>query len=108
MRGLLRVSAALACAVAIFGIGSAGASDFHATVFLKGCASPVPVGGQLLCTYKISNTLDSTHDTIRVTALSDAVDGSIPVALGNVLPALQLVLSRGASCSGGGGSGTTA
>src|SRR5689334_10416944 len=99
MRGLLRLTACLALAFALLGVGSGQASDFHGVAFLKGCATPVPVGVPMSCTARIMNTLDSTHDTIRVTGLTDVVNGSAgQVNSGNILSTTQLVFSGPVSC----------
>jgi hypothetical protein len=109
MRGFLRLSAISVAVFALLAIGSAQASESHTIVFLKGCASPVPVGDQLSCTVRIMNTLDSTHDTIRVTGLVDTVNGSGgQVSGGNVLSSTALVFSGPVSCVGGTGAGTPA
>ena len=68
LRGLLGLCV-VATALA-FGPGSALAA-FHGIATAKGCTSPVKIGDPYTCAVQISNSVDTGHDTVRVTGLSD-------------------------------------
>ena len=90
----------------VFGAGSALAA-FHGIATAKGCTSPVKIGDPYTCAVQISNSVDTGHDTVRVTGLSDTVNsagGAVPT--GNILGTTGLVFSGAVVCSGGSGSGT--
>src|SRR4051794_2249234 len=91
-----------------FGVPSALAA-FHGIGVAKSCTSPVKIGAAYTCQVQILNLVDTAHDTLRVTGLSDTVNSSSgPVATGNILPSTGLVFNGPVSCTGGTGSGTSA
>ncbi len=107
MSGALRLSVALVSVLAVLGIGTASASEFHGIGFVKGCPSPVPIGGPYSCTYRIFNTFDTTQDTLRVTSITDTVEGAVAFSTsGNILTVGALVFSGPVACTGGSGAGT--
>jgi uncharacterized repeat protein (TIGR01451 family) len=99
--------AALLC-VCVFGVGSAAAQGaFHGIVFAKGCDSPTAIGSPLNCAYTVLNTVDTAHDTLTISGLSDTVHAaSGDTSSGNILSALQLVFNGAVTCTGGSGAGT--
>src|SRR4051794_8931678 len=87
----------------------AQAQQFHGIAFAKACDSPTSVGAPYNCSYAILNVVDTGQDTVAVTGLTDQVHAaSGDVNSGNILPALQLVFTGGATCTGGTGAGTAA
>src|SRR6476646_1725071 len=105
-----RVLLGLVSAVALlaFGVvGSQAALGQHGIAFVKGCDSPTNIGDPYNCSYTILNIVDTVHDTLKVTGLSDQVHSAGgDVNSGNVLPALQLIFSGAVTCVGGSGAGT--
>src|SRR5882757_8219609 len=101
--GLVGVSALLA-----FGVVSASAQNaFHGIAFTKGCDSPVNIGDPYTCAYSILNVVDTAHDDLKITGLSDQVHAaSGDVNSGNILSALELVFTGPVTCVGGSGLGT--
>src|SRR5690242_5299838 len=99
MRSHVRSRVLLGLGVSIvilaFGVGAAAAqSAFHGIGFVKGCDSPTQVGSPYNCSYTILNVVDTAHDTMQITGLSDQVHAaSGDVNSGNILPALQLIFS---------------
>src|SRR3954451_1616071 len=108
----LKTLAGLVAAVALltFGVvGSQAALGQHGIAFVKGCDSPTNIGDPYSCSYTILNVVDTVHDTLKVTGLSDQVHSAGgDVNSGNILPALQLVFSGAVNCVGGSGAGTGA
>ena len=91
-----------------FGVPSALAA-FHGIGVAKGCTSPVKIGDPYTCSVQILNLVDTAHDTLRVTGLSDIVLASGgPVATGNILPSTGLIFNGAVTCTGGSGAGTIA
>src|SRR5215470_3248917 len=43
---------------------------------LKDCQSPIHVGDPYSCEFEISNTVQTSHNTVTVTSLSDTVNAS--------------------------------
>jgi hypothetical protein len=99
------------CAVTIvllYSVGGASAA-FHGVAQAKQCVSPVKIGDPYVCTGQILNVVDTAHDTIRVTGLSDTVNaagGAVPT--GNILASTGLVFTGAVTCVGGSGAGTFA
>ena len=90
----------------VLGAGNASAA-FHGIATAKGCVSPVKVGDPYTCAVQILNSVDTGHDTVRVTGLSDKVNAaSGAVTTGNILPSTGLIFGGAVSCSGGSGAGT--
>src|SRR3954451_14382565 len=91
----------------LLGLGVGGAQAAlgqHGIAFVKGCDSPTNIGDPYNCSYTILNVVDTVHDTLSVTGLSDQVHAaSGDVNSGNILPALQLVFSGAVNCVGGSG-----
>ena len=113
MGGALRWRALAGVAVfsvlMLISIGGAQAQNaFHGIGFVKGCDSPTKVGDPYICSYQILNVVDTAHDTIKITGLTDVVHsagGDVPS--GNILPSLQLVFSGPTvTCTGGSGGDT--
>jgi len=101
------MSVGVLSALLVFGIPGALAA-FHGVATAKGCTSPVEVGDPYTCTTLISNTVDTGHDTIRVTALSDVVHSAGGnVSSGPMLATTGLVFSGAVTCIGGSGAGTS-
>ena len=50
---------------------SSALAAFHGIATAKGCASPVKIGDPYTCAVQILNSVDTGHDTVRVTGLSD-------------------------------------
>ncbi len=91
-----------------FGAPSALAA-FHGVAEAKSCTSPVAVGDPYTCTAQILNVVDTAHDTVRVSGLSDTVNAaSGSVATGNILPSTPLLFTGAVNCTGGTGTGTAA
>jgi len=95
-------------ALLTFGVvGAQAALGQHGIAFVKGCDSPTDIGASYNCSYTILNVVDTVHDTLSVTGLSDQVHAAGgDVNSGNILPALQLVFSGPVNCVGGSGAGT--
>ncbi len=90
-----------------FGVGTASAA-FHGIGVTKGCVSPVKINAPYACSVQILNVVDTGHDTVRVTGLSDTVNSAGgPVPSGNILNQIGLVFSGAVTCTGGGGAGTS-
>ena len=70
--GLLAVSAA-----ALFLVGSASSALFGVSV-LKDCITPINVGDPYACEFEISNTVQTSHNTVTVTQLQDHVFAAVP------------------------------
>src|SRR5215831_6632914 len=102
--GLVVVGAMLA-----FGTSSAFAA-FHGIGVSKGCTSPTKIGDAYTCSVQIFNIVDTGHDTLRISGLSDTVNAaSGAVTTGNILPTVGLIFSDpSVTCDGGGGAGTAA
>src|SRR5215831_13454055 len=100
--GLVVVGAMLA-----FGTSSAFAA-FHGIGVSKGCTSPTKIGDAYTCSVQIFNIVDTGHDTIRISGLSDTVNAaSGAVTTGNILPTVGLIFSDPTvTCTGGSGAGT--
>ena len=102
------VGLAVLSALLVFGITGALAA-FHGVATAKGCVSPVQVGDPYTCAAQISNTVDTGHDTILVTGLSDVVHASGGnVSSGPMLASTGLVFTGAVTCVGGSGAGTLA
>src|SRR4051812_21686617 len=113
MRNAFRWKAAVGlaalAATLVFGATGALGAQFHGIAFQKGCEDPTNIGDPYSCGYQILNVADTGHDTLVVSGLSDQVHAaSGDVNSGNILGALQLIATGGATCSGGTGSGTAA
>jgi uncharacterized repeat protein (TIGR01451 family) len=94
-----RLKIFLMLTVAIFFAQQANAQipPFHGISFLKGAESPVTVGNPYYAAYIISNTVDTAHDTLIVSALVDTVHASGgDVISPNILTTLNWTLSGGA------------
>lgn len=105
-RHALLLCAAFA-ALLVLGVSAAAGAQFHGIAFVKGCSDPTNIGDPNVCAYQILNVIDTGHDTLVVTGLSDQVHAaSGDVNSGNILGALQLTVSGGATCLGGSGTGT--
>src|SRR4051794_26099461 len=108
----LKTLAGLVAAVALltFGVvGSQAALGQHGIAFVKGCDSPTNIGDPYNCSYTVLNVVDTVHDKLSVTGLSDQVHAAGgDVNSGNILPALQLIFSGAVVCVGGSGAGTVA
>jgi hypothetical protein len=95
----------------VFGAGNASAA-FHGIGVTKGCTSPVKIGDQYTCSVQIQNIVDTGHDTLRVTGLTDVVHsagGDVPGGVPpNMLASTGLVFGGAVTCSGGSGAGTSA
>ena len=95
-----------------FSVSAASAqSAFHGIGFIKGCDSPTQVGAPMNCSYTILNVVDTAHDTLLISGLTDQVHSAGgDVNSGNILGALQLVFGGTATpiCVGGSGAGTAA
>jgi hypothetical protein len=95
----------------VFGVSGALAA-FHGIAVSKGCTSPVQVGDPYTCSVQIQNIVDTGHDTLQVTGLTDVVNsagGAVPPGVPpNILPTTGLVFSGAVSCTGGSGAGTSA
>ncbi len=107
-RGLLGL--AVVATALVFGVGTASAA-FHGIAVTKGCVSPVKIGDPYVCAVQILNVVDTGHDTVRVTGLSDtvkplAVPPDAPVPSGEILNQVGLVFSGAVTCTGGSGAGT--
>ncbi len=90
----------------VIGTSSASAA-FHGIAVSKGCTSPVEIGDPYTCAVQIKNIVDTGHDTLRVTGLSDVVHSAGgDVATGNILASTGLIFTGAVSCSGGSGTGT--
>ncbi len=90
----------------VFGAGNASAA-FHGIAVTKGCPSPVKIGDPYTCAVQILNSVDTGHDTLRVTGLSDQVNSAGgAVTTGNILPSTGLIFNGAVACSGGSGAGT--
>jgi uncharacterized repeat protein (TIGR01451 family) len=86
-----------------------GVNATHAIAFTKGCISPTMIAAPYTCSYQILNTVDTAHDDLSITGLSDVVHtagGDQPS--GSILGALQLVFTGPVTCVGGSGAGTAA
>src|SRR4051812_18009129 len=82
---------------------------FHGIGVGKSCTSPVKIGGSYTCQVQILNVVDTAHDTLRVTGLSDQVNAAGgAVSTGNILPSTGLVFNGAVTCNGGSGAGTSA
>src|SRR6187549_1519840 len=104
-RGLLGLG--VVATALVFGAGNAPAA-FHGIATTKGCTSPVKIGDPYTCAVQILNSVDTGHDTLRVTGLSDQVNSAGgAVTTGNILPSTGLVFSGAVTCSGGSGTGTS-
>ena len=69
----LRVFVGLAVLSALLVLGLTGAlAAFHGVGTAKGCVARLQVGDPYTCAAQISNTVDTGHDTIRVTGLSES------------------------------------
>lgn len=98
---------AVAAVLLVFGVSGALGAQFHGIAFTKGCEDPTNIGDPYTCAYQILNVIDTGQDTLVVTGLSDQVHAaSGDVNSGNILGALELTVSGGATCSGGSGTGT--
>jgi hypothetical protein len=95
-------------AVLVLGVPSAMAA-FHGVAQTKQCASPTKIGDAYTCLAQILNVVDTGHDTIRVTGLSDTVNAAGGgVTTGNILSSTGLVFNGAVTCIGGTGAGTVA
>ena len=104
LRALLSV-AALAFALTL--VGGASGAGLHGIAFSKGCTGSTPVGQPYTCQYQILNAADTAGDTLQITSLIDKVfSASGTQTSGNIIHDAQLVVSGGATCVGGTGSGT--
>ncbi|MFL5936047.1 MAG: hypothetical protein ACJ76U_04320, partial [Gaiellaceae bacterium] len=105
-----RLLAGLCVLTAVLAFGVPGAlAAFHGIGVAKQCSSPVKIGDPYTCAVQILNTVDTGHDTLRVTGLSDTVLASAgPVSTGNILPSTALVFTGPVTCTGGTGTGTSA
>ena len=75
MRLCARVFLCLAACGTMLAFGTSSAlAAFHGIGFTKGCASPTKIGDQYTCTVQVLNVVDSGHDTLRLTGLSDTVN----------------------------------
>ncbi len=84
-------------------------SAFHGIGFGKGCESPTAIGAPYKCGYVVLNTVDTAHDTLRITSLVDVVHSAGgDVTSPNIISLVDIVSTGGATCSGGSGSGTSA
>jgi hypothetical protein len=87
-------------------------TDVHDVSFTKACTSPVNVGDPYTCSMQVLNDVDTVHDTLQISGLSDSVHAaSGDVSTGNILSSVGLVFGGAAgavSCSGGSGAGTLA
>src|SRR6476661_6631678 len=114
MQGTRSIRAMLGVVVlsVLFGLSVGGAQAAlgqHGIAFVKGCDSPTNIGDPYNCSYTILNVVDTVHDTLKVTGLSDQVHSAGgDVNSGNILPALQLIFSGAVTCVGGSGAGTVA
>jgi len=108
----LRTLAALVVIASVMTFGVLGAQSAlgqHGIAFVKGCDSPAPIGSPYACSYQILNAVDTVHDTLQITGLSDQVHAAGgDVNSGNVLSSLQLIFTGAVACTGGSGAGTTA
>jgi len=108
----LRTLAALIVIASVMTFGVLGAQSAlgqHGIAFVKGCDSPAPIGSPYACSYQIQNAVDTVHDTLQITGLSDQVHAaSGDVNSGNVLGSLQLIFTGPVVCIGGSGAGTVA
>src|SRR5436190_10916000 len=99
-------------AAAVLAVAPGALAAFHGVAMTKGCLSPRNVGQTYTCAVQIQNIVDTAHDTVRVTGLSDTVNasgGAVPT--GNILGSVGLVFGGTpgtVSCVGGGGAGTVA
>ena len=85
----------------LWGVGTASAA-FHGIGTTKGCVSPVKIGDPYACSVQILNVVDTGHDTLRVTGLSDQVNSAGgAVQSGNIMPFIGLVFSGAVNCTGG-------
>src|SRR6266498_4251782 len=106
----LRVFVGIGVLSALLVVGVSGSlAAFHGVASAKGCTSPVKVGDPYTCTAFIGNSVDTGHDTIRVTGLSDTVHSAGGnVDSGPMLASTGLVFSGAVACVGGSGAGTSA
>src|SRR5262249_17827484 len=108
-RWRLFVGLCFAVGVMVFGASSALAA-FHGIGVTKGCNSPTKIGDAYTCSVQIFNIVDTGHDTLRISGLTDTVNSAGgPVPTGNILPTVGLIfISPTIPCDGGAGSGTAA
>src|SRR4051812_29969414 len=67
----------------------------------QSCTSPVTIGAAYRCTGQILNVVDTGHDTIRVSGLSDTVNSAGgAVTTGNILSSTGLVFTGPVNCVG--------
>jgi len=79
-----------------FAMSAQAQTKFHGISFLKGAEGPIVVGEPYNSAYLISNTVDTAHDTLRVTSLVDTVLAAGGDAVsGNLLTILTWNLNAG-------------
>ena len=112
-----RLLAGLCVLMSFLALGASGAmAAFHGVAQAKQCVGPVRIGGASTCAAQIANTVDTGHDTIRVSGLIDTVNSAGgAVATGNILSSTVLIFNFLAPagtpspiCVGGSGAGTNA
>src|ERR1041384_2668184 len=74
--GVFHVAALGVLALSLLVVASAGAASYG-IAGLKDCVSPINVGDAYSCEFTFSNTVQSSHNTVFITSMTDVV-GSTP------------------------------
>ena len=102
-----RALVVLGALITALSFGTVKAQAAHGVAQTKQCESPTKIGDAYRCSGQILNVVDTGHDTIKVTGLSDTVHSSAgEVATGGILSTTGLIFSGAVSCTGGSGAGT--
>ena len=102
-----RALVVLGALITALSFGTVKAQAAHGVAQTKQCESPTKIGDAYRCSGQILNVVDTGHDTIKVTGLSDTVHSSAgEVATGGILSTTGLIFSGAVTCTGGSGAGT--